>query len=293
METPASSAKILDGKAVAARIRADLAKQVAALAPRGVQPGLAVVLVGEDPASQIYVRNKTKACAEAGIRTFDHRLAASTTQAELLALVARLNADPQVDGILIQLPLPRRTGRPRDPARRRSAQGRRRHPPRQPGAAGDGRTALRRLHAARRDDAHRRGRREAGRRRGGGSRSLEHGRQADGGAADRRRRDRDRVSLEDARPGGRRRPRRRGRRRRRPRRDDSRRLDQTRRGRHRRRHQPRRRRQAAWRRGVRRRRRARLRDHARPRRRRPDDDRDAAGQHREGRQDPRGVDDSC
>jgi methylenetetrahydrofolate dehydrogenase (NADP+)/methenyltetrahydrofolate cyclohydrolase len=106
METPASSAKILDGKAVAARIRADLAKQVAALAPRGVQPGLAVVLVGEDPASQIYVRNKTKACAEVGIRTFDHRLAATTTKAELLALVGRLNADPQVDGILIQLPLP-------------------------------------------------------------------------------------------------------------------------------------------------------------------------------------------
>ncbi|HVY39416.1 MAG TPA: bifunctional methylenetetrahydrofolate dehydrogenase/methenyltetrahydrofolate cyclohydrolase FolD [Polyangia bacterium] len=106
METPASSAKILDGKAVAARIRADLAKQVAALAERGVQPGLAVVLVGEDPASQIYVRNKAKACAEAGIRTFDHRLAATTTRAELLALVARLNADAQVDGILIQLPLP-------------------------------------------------------------------------------------------------------------------------------------------------------------------------------------------
>ena len=94
METPASSAKILDGKAVAARIRADLAKQVAALASRGVQPGLAVVLVGEDPASQIYVRNKTKACAEVGIRTFDHRLPASTTKAELLALVARLNARP-------------------------------------------------------------------------------------------------------------------------------------------------------------------------------------------------------
>ncbi len=106
METPAASAKILDGKAVAARIRGDLGQQVAALAARGVQPGLAVVLVGEDPASQIYVRNKTKACAEAGIRTFDHRLPATTTQGELLALVARLNADPEVDGILIQLPLP-------------------------------------------------------------------------------------------------------------------------------------------------------------------------------------------
>ncbi len=77
METPAASAKILDGKAVAARVRGDLARQVAELTSRGVQPGLAVVLVGEDPASQIYVRNKTKACAEAGIRTFDHRLPAT------------------------------------------------------------------------------------------------------------------------------------------------------------------------------------------------------------------------
>jgi methylenetetrahydrofolate dehydrogenase (NADP+)/methenyltetrahydrofolate cyclohydrolase len=106
MTTPAASAKILDGKAVAARVRADLAKQAAALTARGVQPGLAVVLVGDDPASQIYVRNKTRACAEVGIRTFDHRLPATTTRPELLALVARLNGDPQVDGILIQLPLP-------------------------------------------------------------------------------------------------------------------------------------------------------------------------------------------
>ncbi len=106
METPVASAKILDGKAVAARIRNDLARQAAALASHGVQPGLAVVLVGEDPASQIYVRNKTKACAEVGIRTFDHRLPATTSKAELLALIARLNADPQVDGILVQLPLP-------------------------------------------------------------------------------------------------------------------------------------------------------------------------------------------
>jgi methylenetetrahydrofolate dehydrogenase (NADP+)/methenyltetrahydrofolate cyclohydrolase len=72
-----------------------------------VQPGLAVVLVGEDPASQIYVRNKTKACAEAGFRTFDHKLSADTSEAALLQLVARLNADPAVDGILVQLPLPK------------------------------------------------------------------------------------------------------------------------------------------------------------------------------------------
>jgi methylenetetrahydrofolate dehydrogenase (NADP+)/methenyltetrahydrofolate cyclohydrolase len=102
----AMPAVILDGKALAARIRGELAEEVGRLRGRGVEPGLAVVLVGEDPASQIYVRNKTAACAQAGIRTFDHRLPATTSEAELLALVARLNADPAVDGILIQLPLP-------------------------------------------------------------------------------------------------------------------------------------------------------------------------------------------
>ena len=100
------SAKILDGKALAARIKGELGQTVTALGARGVQPGLAVVLVGDDPASQIYVRGKTTSCAQAGIRTFDHRLPAGTSQAELLALVKKLNADPAVDGILIQLPLP-------------------------------------------------------------------------------------------------------------------------------------------------------------------------------------------
>ncbi|HEX3905574.1 MAG TPA: bifunctional methylenetetrahydrofolate dehydrogenase/methenyltetrahydrofolate cyclohydrolase FolD [Polyangia bacterium] len=100
------AATILDGKALAARIKADLAIEVGALRARGVEPGLAVVLVGEDPASQIYVRNKTASAAQAGIRTFDHRLPSTTSRDELLALVAKLNADPTVDGILIQLPLP-------------------------------------------------------------------------------------------------------------------------------------------------------------------------------------------
>jgi methylenetetrahydrofolate dehydrogenase (NADP+) / methenyltetrahydrofolate cyclohydrolase len=100
------SAVILDGKALAARIRGELTEEVRRLRDRGVEPGLAVVLVGEDPASQIYVRNKTAACAQAGIRTFDHRLPATTSEGQLLALVATLNADPSVDGILIQLPLP-------------------------------------------------------------------------------------------------------------------------------------------------------------------------------------------
>ena len=101
------SAKILDGKALAARIRGQVAEEGRALVSRGVQPGLAVVLVGDDPASHIYVRKKTEAFAEAGFRTFDHRLPATTSQADLLALVARCNADPNVDGILVQVPLPR------------------------------------------------------------------------------------------------------------------------------------------------------------------------------------------
>jgi methylenetetrahydrofolate dehydrogenase (NADP+)/methenyltetrahydrofolate cyclohydrolase len=99
-------ALVIDGKGIAQQVRAEVAADAAALRARGVVPGLAVVLVGEDPASQVYVRNKEKACAEAGIEAFDHRLPATTPEAELLALVARLNADPRVDGILVQLPLP-------------------------------------------------------------------------------------------------------------------------------------------------------------------------------------------
>jgi methylenetetrahydrofolate dehydrogenase (NADP+) / methenyltetrahydrofolate cyclohydrolase len=99
-------AEIIDGKAIAARVRAALASDVASLAGRGVRPGLAVVLAGDNAASQVYVRNKTTACAEIGVRTFDHRLPASVSQAELMALIAALNANPEVDGILVQLPLP-------------------------------------------------------------------------------------------------------------------------------------------------------------------------------------------
>jgi methylenetetrahydrofolate dehydrogenase (NADP+) / methenyltetrahydrofolate cyclohydrolase len=101
-----TTAKVLDGKALAARIRADLAVEAQRLAARGVTPGLAVVMVGDNPASAVYVRNKTKACQEVGFRAFDHHLPATTSQSELLALVARLNADVDVDGILVQLPLP-------------------------------------------------------------------------------------------------------------------------------------------------------------------------------------------
>ncbi len=100
------TARIIDGKQVAAEVRAEVAARAAALAARGRVPGLAVVLVGDDPASAVYVRNKAKAAREAGVRAFDHVLPASTSQGELMALVARLNADSAVDGILVQLPLP-------------------------------------------------------------------------------------------------------------------------------------------------------------------------------------------
>jgi methylenetetrahydrofolate dehydrogenase (NADP+)/methenyltetrahydrofolate cyclohydrolase len=98
---------IIDGKQVAAKVRGEVAQAVRELRGRGLEPGLAVVRVGEDPASAIYVRGKRKDCEEVGIRSDEHHLPAETTQAELLALVARLNADPTVHGILVQLPLPK------------------------------------------------------------------------------------------------------------------------------------------------------------------------------------------
>jgi methylenetetrahydrofolate dehydrogenase (NADP+)/methenyltetrahydrofolate cyclohydrolase len=102
------TAKILDGKAVAAKERTKSAARAADFISKyGRAPGLAVVKVGEDPASAVYVRNKRKACEECGIASFAHDLAATTTREELLALIKALNADVRVDGILLQLPLPK------------------------------------------------------------------------------------------------------------------------------------------------------------------------------------------
>jgi len=99
--------KIIDGKAFAEALRGRIGADVARLKDEhGLTPGLAVVLVGDDPASQVYVRNKGKAAAEAGITATDHRLDASTSQEELVALVEQLNGDPAVHGILVQLPVP-------------------------------------------------------------------------------------------------------------------------------------------------------------------------------------------
>jgi methylenetetrahydrofolate dehydrogenase (NADP+) / methenyltetrahydrofolate cyclohydrolase len=102
-----AEAALIDGKAFAEKLRGRIAQETARLkASHGFTPGLAVVLVGEDPASQVYVRNKTKAAQDAGIAVHDHKLPATANEADVLALVARLNADETVDGILVQLPLP-------------------------------------------------------------------------------------------------------------------------------------------------------------------------------------------
>jgi methylenetetrahydrofolate dehydrogenase (NADP+) / methenyltetrahydrofolate cyclohydrolase len=100
------TAEIIDGKQIALDIRAEVKDEVTELVDKGVTPGLATVLVGDDPASAVYVRSKRKACAEAGIKAWDHDLPASTPQNELLDLIADLNADDAVHGILVQLPLP-------------------------------------------------------------------------------------------------------------------------------------------------------------------------------------------
>jgi methylenetetrahydrofolate dehydrogenase (NADP+) / methenyltetrahydrofolate cyclohydrolase len=101
------SATVIDGKAVAARVRQEVAGDVAAfVADYGYAPGLATVLVGDDPASAVYVGGKQRACAEVGMKAFDHRPAADVSEADLSALIAQLNADPAVSGVLVQLPLP-------------------------------------------------------------------------------------------------------------------------------------------------------------------------------------------
>jgi methylenetetrahydrofolate dehydrogenase (NADP+) / methenyltetrahydrofolate cyclohydrolase len=103
-----TQAYTIDGKAIAAKVRADVAAEVARLKSQyGFQPGLAVVLVGEDPASKVYVRNKAQQTVECGMASFEHKLDETTSEEALLAIVAKLNADPAVHGILVQMPLPK------------------------------------------------------------------------------------------------------------------------------------------------------------------------------------------
>ncbi len=102
------AARLIDGKTLAQQVRERLAKESAELLGRtGIKPGLATILVGDDPASHLYVKNKQKASEAAGIYIDDHKLPASTTQAELLALIGKMNVDPKIHGILVQLPLPK------------------------------------------------------------------------------------------------------------------------------------------------------------------------------------------
>jgi methylenetetrahydrofolate dehydrogenase (NADP+)/methenyltetrahydrofolate cyclohydrolase len=101
------TAQIIDGKQIATEIRAELKDEVTRLKEQGIVPGLGVILVGEDPASASYVTAKERACGEMGIYSDDNRLAAETTQGELMTIVQRMNADPKINGILVQLPLPK------------------------------------------------------------------------------------------------------------------------------------------------------------------------------------------
>jgi len=101
------TAKVIDGKQIAQDIRLELKEEVLALKEKGIIPGLGVILVGEDPASQSYVKAKERACAEIGIYSDDNRLPVDTTQKELIALVNKMNEDPKINGILVQLPLPK------------------------------------------------------------------------------------------------------------------------------------------------------------------------------------------
>lgn len=102
-----TTARIIDGTALSKQIRAEVATRAAALTARGHQPGLAVILVGEDPASQVYVRNKVKACEEHGLRSVFEKYEATLSEADLLARIAALNADRSIHGILVQMPLPK------------------------------------------------------------------------------------------------------------------------------------------------------------------------------------------
>ena len=131
------SATIIDGTAIGQQIREELKAEVAELRKRGVVPGLTVVLVGEDPASQVYVRMKGKAADELGMKSDTIRLPADTPERELLALLDRLNADRAVHGILVQLPLPGHMDCVEGPAADEAGEGRGRVPPRERGQAGD------------------------------------------------------------------------------------------------------------------------------------------------------------
>ena len=177
-------AKIIDGKAYAEGLRGRIAKAVTGLkAEHGLTPGLAVVLVGEDPASKVYVANKAKQTVEVGMNSWEHKLPAETPEADVLALVEKLNNDPAVHGILVQLPLPKHIDFDQGAHRHLARQGRRRLPCGERRQAVDRPGLARALHAGRLRDAGE-GRAGLARRAGSrGDRPLQHRRQAGGAAA--------------------------------------------------------------------------------------------------------------
>ncbi len=195
------TARIIDGKARAQRLTAEVRAQVAARVAAGkAPPGLAVVLVGDNPASQVYVRNKRRTTEAAGMRSFAHDLPASTSQADLLALIDTLNRDPAVTGILVQLPLPKHIDDALVTERIDPLQGRRRLPSVQHRAAGAEAPDAAAVHALRLHDAaegHRRGSRRQAR---GRDRAVEHRRPADGARAPDGALHGDDLPFEDARP---------------------------------------------------------------------------------------------
>ena len=158
-----ASAFVLDGATIADETLVNVAEDARALTEVGVTPGLAVVLVGENPASQSYVAGKGRAAKACGFHSIQHNLSAATIEAELLALIEALNADPAVHGILVQLPLPRHIDSARVLEAVAPAQGRRRLSPHQCRPVVDRRHGPRAdpLHARRRDDPHRQGLRAA------------------------------------------------------------------------------------------------------------------------------------
>ena len=168
------SAGIIDGKAVAARVRAQVAQEVAAFTQRtGRTPGLATVLVGEDPASAVYVGGKQKACTEVGMRPFDERLPADASHEQVAQTLTRLNADPQVSGILLQLPVPGHLDGPSLTGLIYAVKDVDGLTPINAGLLSLGREGLAPMHAARCDGAAEPGRRGSGGRRGGRGRPLE------------------------------------------------------------------------------------------------------------------------
>ena len=185
------TAQILDGKALAATIKADLTERVAALAERGITPGLGTVLVGDDPGSHSYVRGKHRDCAQVGIASIQVELPASTSAAELAAKIAELNADPACTGYIVQLPLPGSLDEFAALLAGRPGQGRRRAAPGQPGPAGAGGARVRcRARRAGIVELLRRNGIAAGRRRGLRDRPRHHGGPAARAAADPQERER-------------------------------------------------------------------------------------------------------